>query len=160
MTYPTSNGVKPRYDSGGTEFGLMHRDLGSGYWMFDIDRVFANVEFEISMKRENEAFVEYRRRGNRIDFVALMEVKHKQTDYSMLALSITDANSYARLEMARRLGCRLFVVFATNGRQPCTFYEIDTSTNECTEVGTLTYDHTNREECVSVFWRDVLRIGK
>ena len=163
MTYGTNNGVKPRYDGGGTEFGLMHRELGSGYWMFDIDRVYASVEFEIAMRKENEAFIEYRRNGKRIDFVALMEVKHRRSEYAEQALSITDYNSYARLAMAQRLGCRLFVVFATEGKQPFTFHEIDTQTGENVEVGTLTYceqDQQDRKTRVAEFWRDVLRITK
>lgn len=160
MNYTTSNGVKPRYDNGGTEFGLMHRELGAGYWMFDVDRVFASVEFEISMRKENEAFVEYRRNGKRIDFIALMEVKHRRSEFAEQALSMTDYNSYARLAMAQRLGCRLFVVFATDGKQPFTFYEIDTVTGESTEVGTLTYGPADMRERVAAFWRNVLRIEK
>lgn len=160
MTYPTSNGVKPRYDNSGTEFGLMHRDLGAGYWMFDVDRVYASVEFEIAMRKENEAFVEYRRNGKRIDFVALMEVKHRRSEFAEQALNATDYNSYARLAMAQRLGCRLFVVFATDGKQPFTFHEIDTVTGESTEVGTLTYGPTDRQARTVTFWRDVLGIEK
>jgi len=160
MIQTLPNGVKPRFDNGGSEFGLMHRGLGPGYLMFDIDRMYANVEVEISLRREDEGFVEYRRHKNSIEFVAMMEVKKHRTSNSEQALNKDNTNSLARIEIARRLGCRLFVVFATNGRQPFTFYEIDTESGDYIEVGTLDYENGNRDECVKAFWRDVLQITR
>lgn len=156
--YQTTNGVKPRYDGGGTEFGLMHRDLGPGYLMFDIDRMTAQLELQMEMKRENEGWVEFRRRANRIDFVAMFEVKKQRTIHSEKALDPGEANSLARLEMARRMQCRLFVVFATNGRQPFDFYEIDLDTGEAKFRGALDYATEDRVQRCRVFWRDVLGI--
>jgi hypothetical protein len=49
-TYNTENGVKPRYDGGGSEFGLLHRELGPGFLMFDIDRLSATVQTDLEMK--------------------------------------------------------------------------------------------------------------
>ena len=115
------NGVKPRFDGGGTEFGLMHRDLGPGYLMFDVDRISAVLEVGLEMRRENEGFVEYRRKGDAIRFVALFEVKHRRTEYSAAALDKTTSNALARLEMARCMGARLFVVFAMDGKPPFEF---------------------------------------
>jgi len=158
--YSTSNGVKPRYDGGGTEFGLMHRDLGPGYLMFDIDRMTAQVDLQMEMRRENEGFVEFRRRASRIDFVAMFEVKKQRTVHSEKALDPDEANSLARLEMARRMQCRLFVVFATNGRQPFDFYEIDLATGCADYCGTLDYASDNREVRCRTFWRDVLNIQR
>lgn len=158
--YPTTNGVKPRYDGGGTEFGLMHRDLGPGYLMFDIDRMTAQLELQMEMKRENEGWVEFRRYASRVDFVAMFEVKKHRTIHSEKALDPDEANSLARLEMARKMGCRLFVVFATNGRQPFDFYEIDTETGEAGYRGTLDYSTDNRANQCRLFWRDVLGIQR
>lgn len=153
-----SNGVKPRFDRGGTEFGLMHRDLPPGYLMFDIDRLHARCSVDLSLKRENEGFVEYRRKNGRIEFIALMEVKQHRTPNSERALNTGDANAMARIEMARRLGCRLFVVFATSGRQPFEFYEFDVDNGNPFHVGTLRYGSDGREEAVRRFWTEVLRI--
>jgi hypothetical protein len=158
--YAPSNGVKPRFDGGGSEFGLMHRDLPPGYLMFDIDRMTAQLELTMEMRRENEGFVEYRRRANRITFVAMFEVKRHLTQYSEKALDINEANSLARLEMARLLGCRLFVVFATKGQQPFDFYEIDTVAGDPVFVGTLDYSGSDRIERCKLFWSDVLGIQR
>jgi len=76
--YGEKNKVKPRFDGKGTEFGLMHRDLGPGFLMFDIDRMSAVLEVNLELKRENEAFVEYRQYGNAINFIAMFEVKAKK----------------------------------------------------------------------------------
>lgn len=152
--------VKPRFDGKGVEFGLMHRDLGPGYLMLDIDRLSATLEVGLELRRENEGWVEYRCCANRIDFVALFEVKGKKTSYSEAALNPKDANSMVRAEMARRLGARLFVVFATDGRQPFEFYEIDTTFDVCQLVGTLTYDPNNRQCAVRNFWANTLRIDR
>jgi len=159
MQYHTSNGVKPRFDNSGTEFGLMHRDLGRGYSMFDIDRMTAQLDMQIEMRRENEGFIEYRRTAGNINFVALMEVKHRRTKYSEQALDPTEANSMVRLEMARRLGCRLFVVFATNGKQPFDFYEICADTGEAKHAGTLDYTSDRVHKC-RLFWNNILGIQR
>lgn len=155
--YETQNGVKPRYDGKGTEFGMMHRDLGPGYLMFDIDAMTARLSMDITMRRENEGFVEYRRRRNGIEFIAMFEVKASRTTRALEALDPNAANSMARLEMARKLNCRLFVVFGTNGVQPFTFYEVNTTTGDAEEVGTLDYNGDRTKAAID-FWRDVLQI--
>lgn len=158
--YTTTNGVKPRYDSGGTEFGLMHRDLGPGYLMFDIDRMSAQLELSLEMRRENEGWIEYRRTAKRTTFVALFEVKHCRSQFSEQALNPDDPNSMARFEMAKKLGCRLFIVFATNGRSPFHFYEVSMLTGEPMEVGILNYTPDNRMSQCQAFWREVLGITR
>lgn len=160
MTYNTSNGAKPRFDGAGTEFGLMHRDLGPSYLMFDIDRMSATIEANLELKREEEGFVEYRRSVNKITFVAMFEVKANRTNYSQSALNPNDSNALARAEMARLIGARLFVVFATNGRQPFDFYEIDTTTREAVHIGTLDYSAPTRSSACQAFWRNVLGIDR
>ncbi len=156
----TKGYVKPRFDGGGTEFGAIHRKLGPGYLMFDIDRVFASMEYSLTMRKENEGFVEYRRSGNKIKFIALMEYKAQKTEHSVEALDKNEANSLARLEMARLLKCRLIVIFGTNGREPFEFFEIDTTTGDNRFVGILEYDQFNKEQQVKDFWTNVLKIPK
>lgn len=158
VKYVTSNGAKPRYDGNGTEFGLAHRDLGPGYLMLDIDRLSAKVEMDLEIRRENEGFIEYRRVMDRIVFVALFEVKAVKTEYSQAALNPRETNSLARLEIARRLGSRLFVVFATRGGPPFEYWEINTDTGDACKCGVLNYTSVDRAERIRKFWRDVLHI--
>lgn len=154
----TENGAKPRFDGKGTEFGLMHRDLGRGFNMFDIDRLYAFMHVQAVISGENSGFVEYRLRGQLVEFPAMFELKHDRTHHSEMALSVDDPNAIARAEMARRIGARLFVVFQTAGKQPMDFYEIDTASREPTFKGTLDYTSDTKAEAVKTFWRDVLNI--
>lgn len=164
VTYSTPNGVKPRYDGGGTEFGKMHRDLGPGYLLFDIDRLSVKLEEQLELRKENEGFIEYRLYSNHITFIAMFELKAQWTPNSKMAIDTNQASSIARAEIAKRLSydqdqpCRLFVVFGTNGRQPFEFYEF--MNNEFVFVGTLDYLQDNRQEKVKLFWNDTLGISK
>lgn len=156
--YATENGAKPRYDGKGTEFGLMHRDLGPGYLMFDIDRLSAILEVKMELKRENECFIEHRLESDGVRFVAMFEVKHHKTQFSLEALNPIKSNTIVRGEIARRLGCRLFIVFASNGKQPFEFYE--QVGNESYYIGTLAYQLNERQDAVKEFWTNVLGIDK
>lgn len=158
-TYDTPNGVKPRYDGGGSEFGLMHRDLGPGYLMFDVDRMSACMSVDLELKRANTGFIEYRR-NNGIEFVAIFEIKHSKIGRALDALDVEKANTMAQIEMARRLDARLFSVFATDGHQPFEFYEYVPFACQFELVDVLDYDKANRVERVQAFWRDVLRITR
>lgn len=154
-----NNGVKPRYDGGGTEFGLMHRDLGPGYLMFDVDRMSAVMEVNLELKRENQAFIEYRQTDG-IRFVAMFEYKHTKTPYSLDAIDSTKSSTMARNEMARLLGCRLFVVYASDGRPPLEFWEYIPDTGEYILAGVLSYTENNRTEQVKEFWNNALGIKR
>ena len=162
MTYNTSNKVKPRYDNGGTEFGDMHRDLGPGMYMFDIDRLSGNMSTDIDfeLRRENEGFVEYRIKSQVVKFVALFEIKAHKTKHALEALYSSNANSRARSAMAQMLKCRLFVVYADNGKQPFEFHEINTETGGARLLGVLSYDAESRQGDCQAFWRDVLGIAR
>jgi len=164
QTYNTKNGVKPRYDGHGTEFGAMHRDLGPGMLMFDVDGMRVNVEAELVMRNQDTVFVEYRLDNSNVRFVAIFELKRDKTQNTIKALDTrNDANSIARSYMAKTLCARLFVVFATNGKQPFEFYEKDTDTGEHKKCGVLYYEHGNeqdRTEKSKAFWKDVLKITR
>jgi hypothetical protein len=157
--YNTKNGVKPRYDGGGSEFGLMHRDLGPGYLMFDVDRMSACLSVDLELKRANTGFIEYRR-NNGINFVAVFEIKYAKIGRALEALDMEKSNTMAQIEMARRLDARLFSVFATDGVQPFEFWEYVEFPGEFQLIGTLDYDATDRTERVRDFWRDVLGIER
>ena len=159
-TYDTGNGVKPRFDGGGSEFGLVHRDLGRGYLMMDVDRLSATIEVGLELKREDECFVEYRHRYGDIVFIAMFELKGHKTEYAKQALDSTKSVTRARLKMAQMMECRLFVVYATNGTQPFEFYEIDTASGDYECVGELTYSKDNQTEKVKHFWNHELGIYK
>jgi hypothetical protein len=154
------NGVKPRFDGKGSEFGLMHRDIGPGYLMFDIDRLSANVQVDLELRRENEGWVEYRQNGKTIHFVALFEVKKQKTEHTKKALNNEESSTLARNEIARRLECRLFVVFATNGKAPFEFWELDALSEKYEVVGVLNYSAEERASAAQRFWRDVLKIQR
>lgn len=162
--YQTNNGTKPRYDNGGTEFGAMHRDLGPGYLMFDIDRMTVRIDEILELKKEEEGFVEYRLYSNKITFVSIIELKKRYTEQSSKALDLTEANSLARAEICNRLSigqdkrCRLFVVYATDGQQPFDFYEY--IEDSFVFVGRLTYSREDRQIKVKEFWSNVLCIEK
>jgi hypothetical protein len=151
------NQVKPRYDGKGTEFGLRHRDLGSGFLMMDIDRLHAAIEMDVKLQRENEMFLEYRA-VNGISYAAMYELKHHQTKFSEQALDMSLFVNKVRLDICKRLGCRCFVVFATNGKQPFSFYEL--FEDRAILVGVLDYHNGGAAEAWQAFYREVLRIGK
>jgi len=156
--------VKKRYDNQGSEFGFIHRDLGQGYYMFDIDGIKASIEYDLTLRRENELFVEYRHLSkDKIKFLAIYEVKAKETKYSKNCLELNNSTSIVRLEIAKRLESRLFVVFGTNGNQPFKFFEIDVNSGDNNFIGILSYDKDNpkkREQTVKSFWANILGITK
>lgn len=154
------NGVKPRFDGKGSEFGFIHRALGCGYLMFDVDRLSAIVEMDLELRRENEGFVEYRQSGRSVRFVALFEIKQQKTAHSLKALDNEESSSMARNEMARLLGCRLFVVFASEGKAPFEFWELDHCSREYEQVGVLDYEPGLHAAAIQTFWRDVLKIER
>jgi hypothetical protein len=152
-----SNGVKPRYDGAGTEFGLRHRDLGPGFLMMDIDRLHAAIDIDVKLQRENEMFIEYRS-VNGISYLAMYELKHARTFHSEKALDMELLANQVRFDICKRLDCRCFVVFATNGKQPFSFYELFEDRSD--HVGVLEYSEGNAAEAWKAFYRDVLKIGR
>lgn len=146
--------VKPRFDGGGTEFGRIHRLLGPGYLMFDIDR----LHLEVALKRENEGFIEYRYNNGKFVYKALIELKKSKTKFSLQALDPHEINSLARIDICKRLECRLFVAYGTEGHQPFEFFEINIADGSNRLVGILEYDESNVKQQVDTFYRDVLKI--
>lgn len=158
--YNTKNKVKPRFDNGGSEFGLAHRDLGPGYLMFDIDKMSAKVELNLELHRKETGFVEYRHNKDEIKFVALFEIKHKRTPYSLAAVNPENSSTLATIEMAKKLGCRLFVVYGNENKPPFEFNEYFPDNNQFEFIGELKYQPETREQNIKKFWKEVLKIDR
>jgi hypothetical protein len=152
--------VKPRFDGKNLlGFANMHRLLGNKTLMFDVDRIYAKLD--LSMQKEDELFPEYIIINTKVIFTALFEYKYKHTTSTLESLNKYNANSMARLQMARMLKCRLFIVFGTNGKQPFKFVEIDTESGDIKNENILKYDETNNDLIKDIwrnFWINTLNI--
>ena len=156
-----SIGNKPRYDGGGTEFGLIHRELPRGCGMFDLDRVSARAEMHLELRAANVGFIEYRTDFNTATYTypALFEVKHKHSATVEKCLSMTPGQATAAQHyMSKLLGARFFLVVATNGQQPFTFYEL--TTGKPHKIGVLNYfdRDVDGKDAINTFWKDVLKL--
>lgn len=145
--------VKPRYDNGGTEFGLIHRKLPKWCCMFDVDAMKATANLDLRLKKD-ECFFEYETdfKNSTITFKAMFEVKYKNSERikdEMCCLK-TGSSLWAELQLAERIGCRFFYVIATNGLQPFDFFEYKNGSFQF--VGRLEYDDSNRIIRVNNFW--------
>lgn len=158
LIYPTRNGVKPRFDGHGSEFGSMHRELGPGFLMTDIDRVDVDVAF--SIEHENTHFYDYRIVFGRTRVVAVYEVKAHKTPYAEAEAYGNTANAKARRDIAFQLNARYLVVFATNNQQPFEYNEVDTISGAHWTLGVLDYTDANMAEAAQRFYRDVLGIRR
>lgn len=148
------NGVKPRYDNKGSEFGEMHRLLPKNCGMFDIDRMSAVATLNLELSNQDVGFLEYRTNFNdgSIEFKAMFEVKHKDTEHVRNALKCTIGTStWAQAQMCKILKCRYFFVIATEGKQPFRFYEL--KDNNSSYLGTLDYTPDNKKNAVNFFWK-------
>lgn len=147
--------VKPRYDKGGSEFGLMHRELPTKCGMFDIDIMKANAILDLTLREANECFFEYRTNfeTSELTVKAMFEIKHKETEIVLNNMNIKIGTSlWAQIEIAKKLNCRFFYVIATEGKQPFKFYEY---INKLEYVGTLEYNSENKKENTNLFWQKI-----
>lgn len=151
-----ASNTKPRYDDGGSEFGDVHRTLPKNIGMFDIDRMKATATIELEITKQNVAFVEYRTKwdsdGNEIEWKALFEVKYRDGPSVQDALRFRKGTaSWAQLKHAAALNARYFVVVATEGVQPFTFYEIDRD-GAAMNMGVLDYSEHDKAERIREMW--------
>jgi hypothetical protein len=149
--------VKIRYDGKGSEFGDMHRKLPSYCGMFDIDRMSAVATIHLELKNQDVGFIEYRTNfeDNSIKFVAMFEVKYKDSEHVQKAMQVkTGTSVFAQVKMAETLNCRYFMVIATEGKNPFTFYE-HLKDEGFKEIGILDYDNNNKEFMVRRFWNEI-----
>jgi len=153
------SGSRPRYDDGGSEFGDVHRELPKQFGMFDIDRMSATATVNLELTKQDVAFIEYRTlwndESNSVQWRALFEVKHRDGPMTQKALALRKGTAtWAQLKMAEALGARYFIVVATEGNQPFTFYEADDS--GCMRaIGVLTYSLDGKASAINEFWKEI-----
>ena len=154
--------TKIRFDGKGSEFGLIHRELPIEYGMFDIDKMKASALVDLELKKEDIGFLEYRTnwRNSTITWKALFEIKYRNSANVQDAINCKMGTAtWAQLKLCHTLGCRYFMVIATNGKQPFVFYEIH-DTGDFEIKGTLDYfdRHTDGKENIKEFWCNVLKL--
>lgn len=150
------SGTKPRYDNKGSEFGNMHRELPKYCGMFDIDRMSAVANVSLELTNTETAFMEYRTDFNTssINFLALFEIKHKESIYVTEALKCkVGTSTWAQMQMCKTLNCRYFIVVANSGIQPFNFYEIDLSDGRSELVYVLDYGQENKRQQINKCWQ-------
>lgn len=160
--YIPKSGVKPRFDGKGSEFGLIHRELPRRCGMFDIDRMSATATFNLELKKQNIAFIEYRTNfsDSSIEFKALFEVKKNKPDNLLELLNCkTGIPTWAQLQLCKLINARYFLVIATNGKQPFIFYEIFDHGNY-TKIGILDYKDKQIDgvNLINNFWKHKLNL--
>ena len=149
------DGVKPRFDGKGSEFGDIHRLLPAECGMFDIDRMKGNITLDIELRKKDTGFIEYRTdfKNLTVNFVALFEIKYKWSEYVIRAMECKIGTAtFAQREMCKKLEFYYFIVVADSGRQPFEFFKLDDTGYEtygCLEYGD---DIEERRSAVREFW--------
>lgn len=156
-----NNGVKQRFDGGGSEFGRIHRLLPTFCTMGDIDSIKVNVDTHIcfGFERANEKFIEYRTNletGN-VTFVAIIENKYKESPKVMEAIenlsTVYGTAMYMLLALARQINCRYLIMIGTCGNPPFKILEVDTLTGDVEHVAILDYTKENEQEKIMECWK-------
>ena len=154
--YNTNNGVKPRFDGKGTEFGKVHRLLPKNCCMFDIDKMKGKAEIDLEIKKQNIAFIEYETdfKNADISIKALFELKYKMSDMVKKAMEVKIGTStFAQIKLSEKLNARFFIVIANNGLNPFEFYEY--KNNNFEKVGILKYNENNKAEKINKLWEEL-----
>lgn len=155
--------VKPRFDNGGSEFGLIHRKLPPNCCMFDIDKMSASAIVNLEMTKQDIGFIEYRTNFDtaEVTWKALFEIKYKSSQFVYDAISCKIGTStFAQLKLCERIGARYFIVVANEGKPPFTFFEIfSDGSNKI--VGVLEYDNKELDgkDKIREFWKNKLRLS-
>ncbi len=154
--------VKPRYDKKGSEFGEIHRRLPPQCCMFDIDKMSASAIVNLEITKQDIGFLEYRTNFDTAEVIwkALFEIKYKASQYVYDAINCrVGTSTFAQLKLCEKIGARYFIVVATNGISPFTFFEIFNDRSNVI-IGTLEYKDrdTDGREKIREFWRDKLML--
>ena len=160
--YIPKSGSKPRYDGGGSEFGLIHRELPKKCGMFDIDRISATAVIDLELKNEDVAFLEYRTNFEtaKITWKALFEIKRNNSESVQKALNCRIGTAtWAQMELCQKINARYFIVIATKGKQPFQFWEILDSGIKV-NIGILDYNKKDTDgiDAVKKFWQNNLKL--
>lgn len=153
-------------------FSESHYKLPPNYGMFDIDTMYGewlSLSDNIGTKQE-ATYIEYRclkfdkdeNRFNedRIKYVAIFELKYHHTENVVNSLDLKPGSPlWATFMMSKQLGCRFFIVVATNGNKPFYFGEFSHITNKVENWFTLNYDYTiDDPKVIRDFWTNDLKI--
>ena len=151
------NGIKPRYDGQGSEFGNMHRVLPKYCGMFDIDKMTASAIVSLELKHQDVGFIEYRTNwsDSSVKWIALFEIKFKYSTSVYEALEFKKGTAtWAQLKLCQTLNMRYIFVIATEGKQPFDFYEVHYDGSKKL-IGTLKYNQSNKKQKVKEFWKHI-----
>lgn len=169
------NGVKPRFDGKGTEFGKMHRWVGKEYGMTDIDycdmssiiEVFNKcIETRIDPYTENKLFIEYKTiwsktmtETHKPKYNAIFDLKYdfSQNVHDKIKCKVS-TSIWLQYEMAKTLQSRFFIVYENKGIQPFDFFEFK-DRNKLEYVGTLSYHDDKDGPAKAIdFWKNFLKL--
>lgn len=119
---------KGRWYKNGGPFSRGHlKHLPRDRFMFDVDGM--KIRVDVSMTKEESVFLEYKYKGDCIEFKAIFSLKHKQAKLKAMSGGAWFAEkiiSKCEREIARQLHARLFLVFTEDeGRPPFEIHEID-----------------------------------
>jgi len=162
--------VRPRYYNKGSEFGKMHRWLGKEYGMTDIDNLDTSAviryykeyaEIRVEPKNEDELFYECSPMLQTYEpvFKAIYDIKFRDSDMVRESMKCKIGTStWIQYEASRRLGCRFYIVIATDGMQPFHYYEYK-DRNNYVFVGTLNYiDDHDGPQAARYFYKNILKL--
>ena len=151
------NGVKPRFDGKGSEFGNVHRLLPKYCGLFDIDKMKAKAIVDLEVTKQDIGFIEYRTLWDKSDikWMALFEIKHMDTDTvrKLMECKLGTA-TWAQMKLCQQLNMRYFIVIATEGHRPFEFYEVF-NTGDYKHIGTLDYNNENKAGKINEFWNSI-----
>lgn len=147
--------VKPRFDEKGTEFGLIHRLLPGSCCMTDIDSMVIEAHTKVRVKTADNTFVEYEHVKDDVKIKAILEVKYRTTDNTLKALDVNESTTKIRQKIAKLTKARHIVIFATEGRPPFKFYEIQKN-GAVKYLGELNYKtETEQKPSILNFWQKI-----
>lgn len=137
------------------EFSEAHYDLPRHCAMFDVDSLHLSISADLVCTND-KMYIEYSTDWDTGDvvFKAMYELKNNTNEYveKFMKCSV-GGQSYAQIKMCQKLGCRYFLVVATHGLAPFTFYEWSFLNNSWNEGLVLNYSPNDRQIKINAFWK-------
>lgn len=141
----------------GNVFSQLHRQLQSYRYMSDIDDMSLYVGgFPAIANTENEMFCEYQIDKNGLPSLsvsAIFDFKYSETEAMRKAISVINPGSsiWMQIQLASKLNCKFFVVFADHGEMPLTFYQLYPVRRICGVYYEIPRDDLGRQR-LAEFW--------
>ena len=154
--------TKQRVHGEGNIFADIHRELGAYRAMTDIDFLAGEVcsgflRVGVSDDGEDRRYFEYVADFGTAEArtTAIFDFKYAMTEYIRHSLQPirTGTALWYYSQLAAQLRARAFVVIATDGNLPLSFYEI--TSGQAVYIGDL---YTDDPAGVKSFWRDTLKL--